>query len=92
MSVHLHVRSCYTLLQSTMTIQKIVDSAKRYGYHAVALCDKEVMHGAMAFYHMAKKADIQPIFGMEVEVAEEEGIFGFILLAKNDNGYQALMK
>lgn len=92
MSVHLHVRSCYTLLQSTMTIQKIIDSAKRYGYHAVALCDKEVMHGAMAFYHMAKKADIQPIFGMEVEVAEEEGIFGFILLAKNDNGYQALMK
>ena len=92
MSVHLHVRSCYTLLQSTMTIQKIVDSAKRYGYHAVALCDKEVMHGAMAFYHMAKKADIQPIFGMEVEVAEEEGIFGFILLAKNDDGYQALMK
>ena len=75
MSVHLHVRSCYTSLQSTMTIQKIADSAKRYGYHAVALCDKEVMHGAMAFYHMAKKADIQPIFGMEVEAVSYTHLF-----------------
>ena len=72
MSVHLHVRSCYTLLQSTLTISKIVAAAKRCGYTAVALTDKHVMHGAMAFDHACKKEHIEPIFGMEVDVLEQE--------------------
>ncbi len=92
MTTHLHVRSCYTLLKSTMTIQKIIQSAKDNGYHAVTLCDKNVMHGAMAFYHEAKKSNIKPIFGLEVDVINDNHSFGFILLAKNDKGYQAQMQ
>ena len=92
MSVHLHVRSCYTLLKSTLTIPKIVACAKQYGYSAVALTDHNVMHGAMAFYHACKKENIKPIFGIEVDITEDENLFGFILLAKNDDGYQNLLK
>ena len=92
MSVHLHVRSCYTLLQSTLTIPKIVAAAKRCGYTAVALTDKHVMHGAMAFYHACKKEIYKPIFGMEVDVLEQEELYGFVVLAKNDAGYQNLLK
>ena len=92
MSVHLHVRSCYTLLQSTLTIPKIVAAAKRCGYTAVALTDKHVRHGAMAFYHACKKENIKPIFGMEVDVLEQEELYGFVVLAKNDAGYQNLLK
>ena len=51
LSVHLHVRSCYTLLNSTLTIDKIIKNIEKHGYDAVALCDKGVMHGAMSFYH-----------------------------------------
>ena len=40
MSVALHVRSSYTLLQSTLTIPQIVECAKKHGYKAVALTDK----------------------------------------------------
>ena len=92
MSVHLHVRSCYTLLKSTVTIPKLIQSTKQYGYHAVALCDKNVMHGAMEFYHAAVNEHIKPIFGMEVDALVREFLFGFILLAKDDDGYQDLMK
>lgn len=92
MSVHLHVRSCYTLLHSTLTIPKIIANAKKHGYRSVALTDKHVMHGAMAFYHTCKKANIKPIFGLEVDVYDEDNVFGFILLAKNDAGYLDLMK
>lgn len=92
MSVHLHVRSCYTLLKSTVTISKLIQSAKQHGDHAVALCDKHVMHGAMEFYHAAIKENIKPIFGMEVDALEKDALFGFILLAKDDQGYQDLMK
>ena len=92
MSVHLHVRSCYTLLKSTLTIPKIVACAKQYGYSAVALTDHNVMHGAMAFYHACKKENIKPIYGIEVDVVEKEDLFGFVVLVKNDEGYQNLLK
>lgn len=92
MSVHLHVRSAYTLLQSTLTIPKIIACTKQHGYQSVALTDKNVMHGAMAFYHACIKENIKPIFGMEVEAAYDNDSLGFILLAKNDQGYVDLMK
>lgn len=92
MSVHLHVRSCYTLLSSTLSVEHIVALAKQYGYRAVTLCDEKVMHGAMAFYHACKNADIKPLFAMEVEASWEEQPYRFILLAKNDQGYLSLLK
>lgn len=92
MSVALHVRSSYTLLQSTLTISQIVECAKKHKYKAVALTDKQVLHGVMPFYHACKEADLKPIIGMEVDATEEEHLFGFILLAKNDDGYKNLMK
>ena len=92
MSVHLHVRSCYTLLQSTLNVEHIVGAAKRHGFTSVALTDKHVLHGAMAFYHACRKENIHPIIGMEVDIIENEAVFGLILLAKNDTGYQQLMK
>lgn len=92
MSVHLHVRSCFTLLQSTLTIQKIITNAKKYGYTSIALCDKGVLHGAMAFYHACIQANIHPIMGMEVDVLEGEDTYGFILLAKDDAGYLNLLR
>lgn len=92
MSVHLHVRSAYTLLNSTLRIEDIVNYAKTYGYKSVALCDYHVMHGAMAFYHAAKKANIQPLFAMEVDCRLDDEIdFSFVFIAKDDAGYQDLM-
>lgn len=89
---HLHVRSAYSLLSSTLTIPKIIEACKMNGDHSIALCDRHVMHGAMAFYHACKKANIKPIFGMEVDVHEEEDIYTFLMLAMDDEGYQSLMK
>lgn len=59
MSVHLMVRSAYTLLKSSLRVEDIVNEAVRQGYDAVALSDYEVMHGAMAFYHACPEAGDQ---------------------------------
>lgn len=91
MSVHLHVRSSYTLLNSTLRIPDIVSLAKANGYQSVALCDKHVMHGAMAFHHEAKKQGIHAIYGMECDCVMDEIAFNLILLARDDIGYQNLM-
>ncbi|MGN1344309.1 MAG: DNA polymerase III subunit alpha [Traorella sp.] len=90
--VHLHVRSSYTLLKSTIRIDNLVERAKELEMSAIALTDLNVMHGAMAFYHACLKAQIKPIFGLECRIELDDDEFSFILLAKNDHGYQNCMK
>lgn len=92
MITHLHVRSAYTLLNSTLRIQDIVALAKKHDMKAIALCDKNVMHGAMAFYHACIKADIKPIFALEFECVLNERDIHLHAYAKNDVGFHSLLK
>ena len=92
MTTHLFVRSCYTLLDSTIRIPELVSTAKKYGYQSVALTDHHVMHGVARFLHECKKEGIHPIVGLEVDVFYHEQKVPFLLLAKNNRGYSNLMK
>jgi len=92
MTTHLFVRSCYTLLDSTIRIPELVSTAKKYGYKSVALTDHHVMHGVARFLHECKKEGIHPIIGLEVDVFYHEQKVPFLLLAKNNKGYTNLMK
>ena len=92
MTTHLFVRSCYTLLDSTIRIPELVSTAKTYGYQSVALTDHHVMHGLARFLHECKKEGIHPIVGLEVDVFYHEQKVPFLLLAKNNKGYANLMK
>ena len=85
------VRSCYTMLGSTIRINELVSAAKNLGYDAVALCDHNVMHGAAAFSHACEKEGIRPIYGLELDVQMEEKAVPFLLLAKTNTGYQNLL-
>ena len=88
--VHLHIRSAYTLLKSTLSIERIVSLCRLHGYRAATLCDFQVLHGAMKFIERCQKENIHPVIGMEVQVQEDEQIYGFYLLAKDNQGYQDL--
>lgn len=93
----LHIMSSYTLLNSTITIPKLIKRAKEMGYSALALTDKHVMHGAVEFYKTAKAHGIKPIIGLTIDVSvslknEEEMSQPVVLLAKNNEGYQSLLK
>ena len=92
MTTHLFVRSCYTLLDSTIRIPELVSTAKKYGYQSVALTDHHVMHGVARFLHECKKEGIHPIIGLEVDVFYHEQKVPFLMLAKNNKGYSNLMK
>ena len=83
MYTHLHVRSSYTLLNSTLKISDIIEYAKKYNFSNIALVDKNTMHGAMSFYHACNKANIKPIFALECEVLYKEEKYSFIVYAKN---------
>ena len=90
--VHLHMRSAYTLLQSTVRIEESVAKAKEMGMSALALTDKNVMHGVPSFVRACQKFHIKPIIGLECDAYDQENQFSFVLLAKNDNGYKNLLK
>ena len=100
--VHLHVHTEYSLLDGLSNIPKLFDHVKENGMDSVAITDHGVMYGVVEFYKDALKAGVKPILGMEGYITAgnlkdraERGRaqnFHLLLLAKNLEGYQNLMK
>ncbi len=101
--IHLHVHSHYSLLDGLSQIDALVNFAKADGSNAIALTDHGVMYGVIEFYQKCTKAGVKPIIGMEAYVAPgsrldkiytkgEKMNHHLLLLAKNNQGYQNLLK
>lgn len=92
MRTAIYVRSAYSLLQSTLSIEHMVKRAKELNYEALAICDYKTMYGVDEFYRTCRKENIKPIIGLEVELTFYEEPFRFLLYAKDNIGYQSLIK
>ena len=99
--VHLHLHTEYSLLDGACRIDQLMERVKECGQTAVACTDHGVMYGCVQFYKAAKKAGVKPIIGCEVYVATRtrfdkvnrmDGSHHLILLCKNEQGYQNLIK
>ena len=106
--VHLHNHTYYSLLDGACSIEGLVSAAKTNGMKSVALTDHGVLFGAFEFYKTAKAQGIKPIIGCEVYFVNDgaatdrerfqdaegksKAYNHLILLAKNEHGYQNLMK
>ena len=93
--IHLHVYSAYSLLSSTATVKDLVSDAKEKGFSTIALTDKNVMYGTMAFYKECLKQSIKPIIGLTVDIIDnlnDTKAFSLVLLAENKAGFQNLLK
>lgn len=100
--VHLHVHTEFSLLDGLSKIDKLVDRAKSLNMGALAITDHGTMFGVMDFYRACKAADIKPIIGVEAYLAARKMTdrdpkldrerFHMLLLAKNQQGYQNLLK
>jgi DNA polymerase-3 subunit alpha len=101
--IPLHVHSQFSILNSTASIEDLVEKAKNAHLPALALTDEGNMYGAIEFYKACREAKIKPIIGCELHLApysrlEKKRIpgtpagFPLVLLAKNKQGYQNLCK
>ncbi|HIZ71679.1 MAG TPA: DNA polymerase III subunit alpha [Candidatus Atopostipes pullistercoris] len=91
----LQIISTHSLMESTLTIHELIKTAKQKGYQALALSDHNVLYGAIEFYETALKNDIKPIIGLTLDVEGfimNNEIYPLLLLAKNYEGYQALIQ
>jgi DNA-directed DNA polymerase III PolC len=84
--VPLRVRSHYTFLDSTLSPAAMVHLAKQHGMSSIALTDLGNLHGAVEFAQAAKRADIKPIFGTELNVNGQP----LLLFVESARGYHNL--
>ena len=99
---HLHLHTQYSILDGATSIPKIAEKAAKDGMEAVAITDHGNMFGVKLFHKALTAKKIKPILGCEVYIArrglrrKEAKIDGsgwhLVLLAKNKQGYQNLMK
>lgn len=83
----LNVKSCYSFLDSTLTIPAIIEAAVEHGMSAVALMDPN-LHAAVPFFQAATAAGIKPIIG--AELASEQG--PLLAYVQNQAGYANLCR
>ncbi len=101
--VPLHVHSQYSILDSSASIEQLVERASKDGMPALAVTDQGNMYGAVEFFKACKATGIKPIIGCELFVAphsrlEKKRIPGtpagapIVLLAKNHQGFANLCR
>ena len=66
---HLHVHTCYSLLDGASRIPDLIARTKALGMDSVAITDHGAMYGVIDFYKEAKANGIKPILGCEVYVS-----------------------
>ncbi len=87
--------------KNTVKTHPLSEALKKLGMNAVAITDHGNMYGAYSFVQILRKDGIKPIVGQEFYVAEDLYVktpevlkqrYHLILLAKNQKGYENLMK
>jgi DNA polymerase III subunit alpha len=95
--VPLRVFSCYTMLDGAIEPKAIAKHARRLGFPAVALTDRNGLYAAMAFSDACFDAGVQPIVGTMLCVARPDTPEGrepvldwLALYAQDERGYDNL--
>jgi len=90
--IHLRLQSSYSLLESALKIDAIVEKAKKLQMPAIALTDRNNLFGSLEFAMEAKKKRIQSIHGVILDLKFYGELGEVVLIAKNNIGYKNLLK
>ena len=90
--INLNVRSCYSLLGSTIQIEDLIDDALMRKMKFVSLIEDGSMHSAIKFYKACQLAGLQSIIGVSLAVKIGEASCKWTLFARHQKGYRVLLK
>ena len=99
--VHLRVHSAYSLAEAAIHVKDLAKLCVEYSMPALALTDSDNLFGALEFSEVMAASGVQPIIGcaLALESDRTERRNGaaavperLMLLAKNETGYQNLIK
>jgi error-prone DNA polymerase len=86
---HLHVRSGFSYGYGVATPGELASAAAEMGMEAIALTDRDGLHGIPGFLQACEGIGVLPIVGAEVSV---EGGGHLVLLAEGMEGYRSLCR
>ena len=92
--IHLRTQSSYSLAESTIKINTLLDLAKLNNMPAIALTDNNNMFGVLEFAIESQKKGIQPIIGTSInllDVSYNKEFAQITLLVMNEEGYENLL-
>lgn len=94
--VHFRTQSSYSMLESAIKVDQLIDLTKKHNMQAVCLTDRGNLFASLEFAQTAIKSKIQPIHGSILNIlftSKGKNEFAEILLiAKDDIGYKNLLK
>ena len=90
--VHLDVNSEYSIGQSVIRIEDLLEKSLEYQMPALGIADDNNLFAAFKFYKRAIEIGIKPIIGATISIrpGASERISKLILLCKNTTGYKNL--
>ena len=92
--IHLRTQSSYSLAESAIKIDKLVQLALKHNMPAIALTDNNNMFGALEFSLECQKNGIQPIIGTSInifDISYKNRFSQLNFLVKNKKGYKNLL-
>lgn len=93
--IHLRVHTEYSLIDSTIRIDELIEMAARNKMPAIAITDHMNLFGCIKFYKTALSKGIKPIVGVDVAILNKENPnspYFLCLLCQNDIGYKNLTR
>ena len=66
--VHLRAHSSYSLLECSLTVERLIDLCCQHEMPAIALTDNNNLFGALEFAEMAINKGVQPIIGCNLSI------------------------
>ncbi|RST31061.1 DNA polymerase III subunit alpha [Sphingomonas ginkgonis] len=97
--VPLRVFSSFSMLEGAIEPKAIAKQAKKLGFPAIAVTDRNGLYAAMAFSEACQGEGVQPIIGTLLGIARpaelpgEKGVIDWLaLLAKDEAGYNHLCR
>jgi DNA polymerase-3 subunit alpha len=87
---HFRVKSEYSLTNSIVRIDALVNSALERNINAIALTDNSNLFGLVKFYTASIKNGIKPIIGADIYIKYENRIATGLFIVKNNLGYKQL--
>ncbi|RIJ28085.1 DNA polymerase III subunit alpha [Henriciella mobilis] len=94
-SIHLAVRTSYSLLESMITPKQLVGWAEKNAAPAVAVTDRNNLFGALEISELLSGAGIQPIMACRFDVTDgghQEWLTQVSIYAQDEPGYKRLME
>lgn len=97
--IDLHVHTMYSLLDSIIKPEELVDKIKKLNKPAIAITDHGNIHASIYMYKLLKKNNIKYIHGSELYICDDINVkdsnnryYHLVILAKNEQGRLNLNK